>query len=99
MKQNCWDFKKCGREVGGVKVRELGICPAATEKRLNGIHEGRNAGRCCWVVAGTLCDGEIQGIFADKKGTCIECDFYKKVRSEEGLQMIYSTQLFDKIND
>jgi hypothetical protein len=25
---NWWEFKKCGREVGGSKVKELGFCPA-----------------------------------------------------------------------
>ena len=25
---NCWEFKKCGREGGGVKSIELGTCPA-----------------------------------------------------------------------
>jgi hypothetical protein len=28
-KLNCWEVKKCGREPGGVKVKELGVCPAS----------------------------------------------------------------------
>lgn len=28
MKLNCWEFKKCGREPGGLKARERGACPA-----------------------------------------------------------------------
>ena len=27
---NCWEVKKCGREPGGAKVAELGVCPAST---------------------------------------------------------------------
>jgi len=27
-KLNCWEFKKCGRQPGGPKVAELGVCPA-----------------------------------------------------------------------
>lgn len=50
MKKNCWEFKNCGREFGGIKARELGVCPASTDERLNGIHNGENAGRSCWVV-------------------------------------------------
>jgi hypothetical protein len=25
---NCWEFKNCGREIGGIKVKEMGVCPA-----------------------------------------------------------------------
>jgi hypothetical protein len=82
-KLNCWEFKKCGREPGGMHLADLGICPATVEQRLDGIHDGRNAGRSCWVVAGTLCNGEVQGTFAQKYTSCEVCDFYKQVKSEE----------------
>ncbi len=64
---NCWESKKCGREAGGPKSAELGICPAFTRK----------AGLACWMVAGTFCGGEVQGTFADKQHNCMTCDFYK----------------------
>ena len=64
---------KCGREPEGERVYELGICPASTDKTLN----GKNGGRCCWKVAGTFCGGEVQGFFASKVMDCIECDFLK----------------------
>jgi hypothetical protein len=83
LKKNCWEFKKCGREPGGAHEREFGVCPAATEKRLDGIHNGKNGGRSCWVVAGTMCRGEVQGNFAQKYKTCLICDFYNKVKREE----------------
>lgn len=35
-KLNCWEFKKCGRELGGAHVHDLGVCPATEEKRLDG---------------------------------------------------------------
>mgnify|MGYP001548984941 CR=1 FL=1 len=82
-KMNCWEFKKCGREPGGDKVDELGVCPVAEERNADGIHNGTNGGRCCWVVAGSLCKGEKQGSYADKFGDCHKCDFYNKVRQEE----------------
>jgi len=99
LKKNCWEYKKCGREPGGEKVRELGICPAATEKRLDGIHGGKNAGRCCWVVAGTLCKGEVQGSFAKKFGNCQVCDFYELVKQEEGVKFILSANLLAKLSE
>jgi hypothetical protein len=82
-KMNCWEFRQCGREVGGSKTGELGICPAATDQRLGGVHEGLNAGRACWMVAGTYCKGEVQGSFAQKMKACLDCDFYNIVRDEE----------------
>lgn len=81
---NCWEFKKCGREDGGTRVRELGVCPAAVHKEADGLNGGKNAGRICWAVAGTLCGGKKQGTFAQKEATCLACNFYRLVRSEQG---------------
>ena len=53
MKINCWEFKKCGRQPGGAKAAELGVCPATVSAVLNGAHGGQNAGRACWVIAGS----------------------------------------------
>ena len=96
-KVNCWEIKSCGREVGGAKVKELGTCSAATEQRLHGVHGGYHAGRACWVMAGTLCGGSVQGSFAKKYETCEQCDFYKMVRKDEGLKFKMSTMLLAQI--
>ncbi|HEX3043729.1 MAG TPA: hypothetical protein VHY08_03165 [Bacillota bacterium] len=85
IRQNCWEFKKCGRGPGGEKVAELGQCPASTDDSCNELNGGINGGRICWAVAGTFCGGKIQGAFAEKEITCMACDFYKKVKEEEGL--------------
>ena len=96
-KANCWEVKKCGREVGGARVAELGACPAATESRLNGVHDGKNGGRACWVVAGTLCGGVVQGTFARKYTTCEVCPFYDGVRAEERGSFMLSAVLLRKL--
>jgi hypothetical protein len=83
VKMNCWEFKKCGRQPGGQKVKDLGICPATVEQLLDGAHEGHNAGRACWVVAGSLCGGKIQGTYAQKLTNCWRCDFMNLVKREE----------------
>lgn len=83
MKKNCWEYKKCGREPGGKNADELGVCIAATEKRMNGVHGGKNGGRACWVFNGTLCGGAVQGTFAAKMSNCLQCDFFKEVSKEE----------------
>jgi hypothetical protein len=90
MKINCWEFKKCGREPLGKKVNELGICPAATQIKVNGINSGKNGGRCCWTVNKTLCDSEVQGTFAEKMARCMDCEFYKIVINEEKATNTYA---------
>ena len=83
MKTNCWEYMKCGHEPKERSPLKFKGCPIFGEKSLNGIHGGKNAGRACWVIAGTKCGGDTQGLFASKLGKCVMCDFYKKVRSEE----------------
>ena len=95
---NCWEVLKCGRQPGGVNAAEMGVCPAATEKRLNGVHGGKNAGRTCWAVAGTLCHGKVQGAFASKVATCTECNFYAMVRKDEGPGMVRAVKLLEMIS-
>ena len=62
---NCWEFKQCGREAGGAKARELGVCPAYPDH-----------GHDCARLAGTLCGGKVQGSFANKITSCLKCKFY-----------------------
>jgi hypothetical protein len=96
-KINCWQFKHCGREPGGKKVGEMGICSASSDRTLHGIHGGDCSGRACWIVAGTFCGGKEQGTLAQKYHNCEICDFYLSVRKEEGLQFKMSTLLLAKM--
>jgi hypothetical protein len=82
-KQNCWEFKKCGRIPGGEKAAELGECPASTKTTANGVNGGKKGGRICWAIAGTFCGGKVQGTYAYEIPTCMNCEFLKKVRFEE----------------
>ena len=99
MKVNCWEFYGCGRESGGVNAMECGICPASIEKRLDGIHGGKNAGRSCWAVGGTFCEGCVKEDFNEKFHSCRECDFYKTVAHEEGSNFLFSVQLHEILNN
>jgi len=63
---NCWEFWKCGREAGGMKVKQLGVCPAYPDH-----------GRRCAEKAGTLCGGKVQGTLAKKILNCIDCAFFQ----------------------
>ena len=97
MKRNCWEFKKCGRESGGGNATALGRCPAATETRLHGVHGGKNGGRSCWLIRSTVCGGQEQGSFGEKFKNCQNCDFYKNLRKEEGVDYILSPVLLSRI--
>ncbi len=97
MKINCWEFKDCGREPGGKNIKQLGVCPASTDDSLNGVHDGTNSGRACWIVAGTFCEGKVQGTFAKKYEDCTKCDFFKLVRKEEGKNYKTSLSLLKKL--
>ena len=84
MSLNCWDSKKCGRQPGGSRVSDLGACPASTAAKADGLNGGRNGGRICWALTGTLCGGKVQGTFAQKLANCMECEFYRLVQTEQG---------------
>jgi signal transduction histidine kinase len=78
-KLNCWEFLECGRGPG-----DHYPCPAAVDAICDGVNGGENAGRVCWCVAGTFCYGQVQGDFAQKMDACFACDFFGKVKEEEG---------------
>ncbi len=96
-KENCWEHKKCGRNPNGDNAHELGICPASIEKRLDNVNHGKNAGRACWVLAGTLCGGKVQGTYASKLGSCLSCEFFKQVTQEEGADFMGTRAVIDKL--
>ena len=82
-KPNCWEVMLCGREPGGAQAARQGVCPAASDQSFEGINSGKCGGRICWAVAGTFCDSCVQGSFAEKRSSCMSCDFYQMVREEE----------------
>lgn len=75
-KLNCWQFKNCGREKGGLLANNSGECPVSTMLKMDGLNDGRGAGRACWTVSkppSSPCYGR----------TCHTCDFYRRVVFEE----------------
>jgi hypothetical protein len=46
------------------------------------------AGRACWVVEGTRCEGTVSGPFEEKINTCRKCAFFHRVAVEEGLDFV-----------
>ena len=82
---NCWEYQQCGRQLGGHREHEMGPCPASIEQSLQGSHSGDAAGRACWVVPGTFCEGCTQGTWEEKRRECVKCSFFYRVEVEEGL--------------
>jgi len=96
---NCWEFMKCGRGPDAPYLDGNHPCPVVLETSLDGVHGGSNAGRACWVVAGTMCGGDVQGTFAKKCPSCIECDFYKMVEQELGHRFLQPKTLLRMIGE
>lgn len=97
-RMNCWEFFDCGREPNGKRTRELGVCPAAAKEELDTVNDGKNGGRSCWAVAGTLCEGEVQGSYAQKLGNCLKCDFHAFVRGQQRDVYVGTKKILDIIN-
>lgn len=95
MKKNCWEFMKCGRQYGG-KESGGSPCPASTTIRLDTVHGGKNAGRACWVIAGSMSGQAPVGKFTIINGNCSNCQFYLTVREEEGEGFIFAPTLLAK---
>lgn len=96
-KLNCWEYMRCERGKGGAKAGEMGVCPASTVTSVNGLNGGKNGGRTCWVVSGTLCDGKIQDGFSKNFATCMVCDFYKLVVNEESTGWVGAADILRKL--
>ena len=79
-RKNCWEFRKCGRESARPGDSP---CPACTCKDLDGANGGRNAGRACWVAAGSMNFDEQSGQHPHPQKHCWMCDFFNAVREEE----------------
>jgi len=99
-KQQCWEYKQCGREEGGANVKHLGVCPAYTDTEIDGLNSGENGGRMCWVSAGTFCGGQVQGTFAAKAIACLDCDFFHQVHKEQGdkFAFLYPGREFEEVS-
>lgn len=80
-KLNCWEYKNCGREKGGLMVEVLGECPVATAMNLDGVNGGRAAGRACWMVLG--CSNRLSRAGLGTLNGCPQCEFYRRILHEE----------------
>lgn len=85
--QNCWEYKNCERIPGGARAVELGICPVYNYASADGFCGGKNGGRACAFISGSLCNGYVHGTQKDKESDCHECDFYHILEQKHKGQM------------
>lgn len=79
-KLNCWEFKNCGREPGGIMTAESGVCPVARAGSFDGTNDGVAGGRACWEVrrqSTKLAANDICGT-----ASCSTCEFRRRVNYE-----------------
>lgn len=86
--KNCWEIKDCIHNPERRQKNGGPVCPAARSGEFDGVNKGTFAGRFCWAVAGTFCEGQMQGMFPRKFVDCLHCDFFQQVDREEGRFLI-----------
>jgi len=84
-KQNCWEYMECGRGPNGFEVDMYGVCSTASSVEADGLNGGKNGGRICWAITGTFVSGDVTGKYACDKFSCANCDFFKLVSDEQGV--------------
>ncbi|MDA8240856.1 MAG: hypothetical protein M0Z67_10865 [Nitrospiraceae bacterium] len=96
MKKNCWEVKGCGQQRRGHK-NSLVKCPVPEMTSADGINDGKNAGRICWLIANTMCKGATESTFEAMITTCGECDFYNLVKAEGGEKVMLSIDMLREV--
>jgi hypothetical protein len=76
-------------------VGELGECPTVRAFGAHRINDGINGGRACWAIAGTFCQGTVQGSSIDKIRGCANCDFFESVAQEEAKRLVPVPRIFE----
>jgi len=80
-KLNCWQFKNCGREKGGLLAGALGECPVASALKYDGLNDGVGGGRACWMVEDSCC--RMIALARGQGNPCRHCEFYQRVLYEQ----------------
>ena len=86
----------CGREPGGSRASQEGVCRAATESLLDGVNGGSFGGRSCWAVVGSFAMDTPQcGNAGDL--ACIYCDFFISVVREQLPDLEISPEILKRL--
>jgi hypothetical protein len=80
-KLNCWEYKNCGREAGGLLADIYGVCPVSIAMKFDGMNQGQAGGRVCWMVGKQAC--QCNSNTSQSLDPCNSCQFYRRVVFEE----------------
>ncbi len=83
-KINCWEFRNCGMEPGGIFARLHGECKVPKSMKYDGVNGGRAAGRTCWLVMNDS-NHRCSKYCLHSRQSCTNCEFYIRVMAEEEL--------------
>jgi hypothetical protein len=93
-KLNCWEFKKCGRQKGGLMVTVLGECQVSKYMKFDGLNEGIGGGRACWMVSHSPVNQERPQRPCSRR--CYTCEFYRRVVFEQEEKTCFRFASVDK---
>ena len=82
-RMNCWEFKQCGREPGGRNVEKYGRCSVPVSVEHNGMNNGKNGGRSCWILREAACEKIMRACRVDEIKECRQCRFHIHVKKSE----------------
>jgi hypothetical protein len=74
----------CGREAGGRKAGELGICPVSLRSQPEGVSRAAGRGQPCWAFPGNACDHRSDGQPGQDSLACRQCERMQQVCDREG---------------
>jgi len=84
LKLNCWEYRNCGMEPGGIFAKIYGACPVPAMMKLDGVNGGRGAGRACWIAINDA-SAPRPSVCRSSRLSCHSCEFFKRVHCEEAV--------------
>jgi len=88
-KYNCWEFMKCGKGPDSNSQNgQSSTCPVALSTSSDGLNDGINGGRICWILSGNNCNDSLRCSQSNGISSCSSCSFHARVKKEEGLRKL-----------
>jgi len=97
-KLNCWEFRNCGMEPGGVFSKIHGACPVSLSMKHDGRNGGRAAGRVCWEIMDNPNKLQSEPSCRSNRIPCCQCSFYNRVNYEEEVIVLAEEKQDTKIS-
>ncbi|MBF0341224.1 MAG: hypothetical protein HQL95_09735 [Magnetococcales bacterium] len=96
--KNCWEKNQCGREPGGSKEGKLGTCPVATFALADGFLGGKNGGRACIFIVGSLAPAgrfnTCESLANRSDRDCFQCAFFNTMKKK--YKKVFNLEVFNR---